>query len=449
MFFAEKLQNRRLNSRGNAMLAEFRVENFKSFKDEQVLSLIVSSDESKGKNSVEVGGHSILKTAVVYGANASGKSNLIQAMACMNGIIRNSAGYKPNENLPVVPFLFDEKTKSAPTTFETTFFMEGIRYQYGFSATKEQIHKEWLMAWPKGREQRWFERDCNESEPYFGPSLKGQNKSTWSQVKKNSLFLSVAAQFNHKQLSKVYEWFMIQLRELPDTHEGIALTDSFLFKGKDLEDEPDIHDIAIDALKKADFGVNDFEIEKVEVNIEDIGFPDYMPEDIRKTLAKQFSERPHYRKTLYHCDGKYSLIFEEESDGTQRFYSLLGPLLVSTAFGYTVYKDELELNLHPLLTREIIVSLRDRVSPLDDMHDNISAQLIFTTHDTTLLDPELFGRDQVWFTEKDEFGATRLYSLADYKDVRKGEPMQKRYLAGRYGAVPVLERFDLVGAKKQ
>lgn len=424
------------------MLAEFRVENFKSFKDEQVLSLIVSSDESKGKNSIEVGGHSILKTAVVYGANASGKSNLIQAMACMTGIIRNSAGYKPNEKLPVVPFLFDEETKSAPTTFEATFFMEGIRYQYGFSATKEQVHREWLMAWPKGKEQRWFERDCNEDEPYFGPSLKGQNKSTWSKVKKNSLFLSVAAQWNHKQLSKVYEWFVQQLRELPDTPAATAITDSLLLEDIDSEKASDYKNLATQMLRKADFGVNAFEIEKI--NLKDLEFPDNMPEEVRKAAAKQFSKYPPCIKTLYHCGLKYSLKLEQESDGTQRFYSLLGPVLVSTKFGFTIFRDELELNMHPLLTREIVSSIRD------SEHDNISAQLIFTTHDTTLLDPELFGRDQVWFTEKDEFGATRLYSLADYKDtVRKGEAMQKRYLAGRYGAVPVLERFDLVGAKKQ
>jgi len=425
------------------MLAEFRVTNFKSFKDEQVLSLIRSSDESKGKNSIEVGGHSILKTAVVYGANASGKSNLIEAMACMNRIIRNSAGYKPNEKLPVVPFFFDEETKSAPTKFEATFFMEGIRYQYGFSTTKEQVHKEWLLAWPLGREQTWFERDCNENEPSFGRSLKGQNKSTWSQVKKNSLFLSVAAQFNHKQLSKVYDWFKKQLRKLPDIVEATAITDSLLLENIDSEEAPDFKNLATQLLRKADFGVNAFKIEKI--NFEEIKFPEDMSEEVRRAAAKHFSKYPPCIKTLYHCGLKYSLKLEEESEGTKRFYSLLGPLLESTAFGYTLYKDELELNMHPLLTREIVITIRENEL------NNISAQLIFTTHDTTLLDPELFGRDQVWFTEKDEFGATQLYSLADYKEsaVRKGEAMQKRYLAGRYGAVPILERFDLVGTKKQ
>lgn len=425
------------------MLAEFRVGNFRSFKDEQVLSLVAISEESKGKNSIEIAGHNILKTVVVYGANASGKSNLIKALACMNTIVCNSAAYKPTEKIPVVPFLFDKKTKADPSIFEATFFIKGIRYQYGFSATKEKIHKEWLLAWPLGKPQTWFEREFNKTEPYFGPSLKGQNKSTWNKVKENSLFLSVAAQWNHKQLSKVYEWFDGQLRKLPDNPLASEITDTLLFADENLKKPFGYHDLAIAILRQADFGVNDFGIAKL--NVENIEFPDDMPVEVQEALVKQLTEHPRYRKTLYHCDRKYSLPLEEESDGTQRFYSLLGPLVVATEEGFVLFKDELELNLHPLLSREIVCAVRD------NEHDNISAQLIFTTHDTTLLDPELFGRDQVWFTEKDKDGATQLYSLADYKEstVRKGEAMQKRYLAGRYGAVPILERFDLVGTKKQ
>jgi len=429
------------------MLAEFRVGNFKSFKAEQVLSLVASSEESKGKNSIETSGLNILKIAVVYGANASGKSNLIKAMACMNSIICNSAGYKPSDKIPVTPFLFDENTPMEPSTFEVTFFMEGIRYQYGFSATKEKVYKEWLLAWPKGKEQKWFERQykkqTNETGVYFGPSLKGRNKDTFGKVKGNSLFLPVAAQWNHKQLSKVYEWFDGQLRKLPDNPLASEITDTLLFADENLKKPFGYHDLAIAILRQADFGVNDFGIDKL--NVENIKFPDDMPVEVQEALVKQLTEHPRYRKTLYHCDRKYSLPLEEESDGTQRFYSLLGPLVVATEEGFVLFKDELELNLHPLLSREIVCAVRD------NEHDNISAQLIFTTHDTTLLDPELFGRDQVWFTEKDKDGATQLYSLADYKEstVRKGEAMQKRYLAGRYGAVPILERFDLVGTKKQ
>ncbi|MCF7955779.1 MAG: ATP-binding protein [Phycisphaerae bacterium] len=418
------------------MLAEFRVSNYRSFKDEQVLSLIATSEESKGTNSVEVGGYNILKSAVVYGANASGKSNLIKAMATMNEIVSNSAGYKPDQSLPIVPFAFDNKTKTQPSTFEVTFFMEEIRYQYGFSATSKKITREWLLSWPKGRSQTWFERDIEEDEPYFGPSLKGQNKAIWGKVKGNSLFLSTAAQWDHEQLSKIYKWFEENFREAPSKGLGVHLTDEMFFNAKDLEDGQETHELGMDLLKKADFGIDGIEIEKIDVD--ESKFPKDMPDDIRKYIT----EYPPYSKKFSHCEGKYTLSFQDESEGTQRFYSLLGPLLVSIVFGYTLFEDELELNMHPLLTRKLIESV------YEFENNQSSAQLVFTTHDTTLLDPELFGRDQVWFTEKDKHGATQLYSLADYKDVRKGEAMQKKYLAGRYGAIPILERFNLSGTKK-
>ena len=149
------------------MLAEFRVSNYRSFKDEQVLSMVATSEESKGSNSVKIGKYNILKSAVVYGANASGKSNLIQAMAGMNEIVISSAGYEPDQNLPVVSFAFDEKTKTQPSTFEVTFFMDGIRYQYGFEATTKKITSEYLLSWPVGRKQVWFEIDIEKDEPYF------------------------------------------------------------------------------------------------------------------------------------------------------------------------------------------------------------------------------------------------------------------------------------------
>lgn len=416
------------------MLAEFRVTNYKSFKEEQTLSMIASAEESKGPNSIKIANHSILKTAVVYGANASGKSNLIKAMACMTKIISDSAAYKPSDQIPVVPFLFDEKTKNQPTTFEATFFMDEIRYQYGFSATKDEIHNEWLLAWPVGRAQVWFKRDINEIEPYFGPNLAGQNISTWQKVKSNSLFLSVAAQWNHKQLSKVYEWFDEKLKELPEQPQACLITDELFLESKEFNADEGLRNLAIKMLKQADFGIDGFEVETIKVD--ETKLPKDMPDEIKKYIT----EHPPCRKMMFHSGRKYSLILEEESDGTQKFYSLLGPLLTSVVMGFTLLKDELELNLHPLLTREIVNLVRDSES------GKSCAQLIFTTHDTTLLDPELFGRDQIWFTEKDKHGATQLYSLADYKEtVRKDEAMQKRYLAGRYGAVPVIERFDLIG----
>ncbi|RKY06924.1 MAG: ATP-binding protein [Planctomycetota bacterium] len=432
------------------MLAEFRVSNFRSFKDEQVLSLIVSCPESEGSNSLKVGKYHILKTAAIYGANASGKSNLIRALSCMQHVVQNSAGYKSGEKLPVVPFLFDEQTRKQPSSFEMTFFIDNVRHQYGFSATAEKIHDEWLLVYPTGRRQTWFERWMDDKSgkaqiKFSDTFLKGNKNALWSKVKDNSLFLSVATQWNHEQLSRIYEWVGSRIRELPPLAVGRRLTDELLFDEKREAKGSGFYRTAIEVLKKADLGITDIDIEKAAV--EQLRIPDEFPEKVKEQLVEQFRESPPYFVTAYHhmksTGRKYPLNFEEESEGTKNFYSYLGPLVKSVSFGYTILRDELESSLHPLLTREIVETVRD------NEHDGVSAQLIFTTHDTTLLDPELFGRDQIWFTEKDESGATQLYSLADYREKpRKGEAMQKRYLAGRYGAVPIIERFDLRGAKK-
>ena len=425
------------------MLVEFRVGNYRSFKDEQVFSLLATQDEVGTSKSVSVGNCDILKAAVIYGANASGKSNLIDAMRCMRGIVVDSAGYKPNDELPVVPFLFDDQNRTSPSVFEITFFIGEVRYQYSFSATQEKVHMESLLAWPKGRQQVWFIRNSDETEPYFGQLLKGQNKAIWEKVKQNSLFLSVAAQWNHEQLIPVYRWFEDHLKELPGTGMGVQLTDELFYDVEHSEDSGALESyrLAKEILRHADFGIEDISLERIDIS--DIKFPKDMPENVKKVIMEDWDTPPRYRKTFFHIDNKYSLPFEYESDGTQKFYALLGPILMSCANGYTIFEDELERSLHPLLTRKIVESA------LEIRSETACAQLIFTTHDTTLLDPELFGRGQVWFTEKDKDGATRLYSLADYKGIRKGEAMQKGYLAGRYGAIPILERFNLSGTKEQ
>lgn len=432
------------------MLAEFRVSNFRSFKNEQVLSLVASCSESSNSNSLQIGEYRILKTVAVYGANASGKSNLLKALDCMHSIVENSAGYKPSDKLPVVPFLFDDESKTQPSSFEVTFFADNIRYQYGFTAMKERIHNEWLYAYPLKRQQKWFERwiddNSGESQIEFGSFLKGSKLSLWSKVKENSLFLSVAAQWNHEQLMSIYEWISSKLRQLPPLSIGRYLTDKLLYESKIESKSRDLYELAINILHRADFGITEFDIDRA--TSEQLSIPDEFPGEIKTRIVQEFKENPPYFTKAYHHNQvtgkKYPLVFDEESDGTIKFYAHLGPLLESVAFGYTLIQDELESSLHPLLSRSIVETIRR------SEHDGVCAQLIFTTHDTTLLDPDLFGRDQIWFTEKDESGATQLYSLADYKEKpRKGEAMQKRYLAGRYGAVPIIERFDLSGAKKQ
>jgi AAA15 family ATPase/GTPase len=202
-----------------------------------------------------------------------------------------------------------------------------------------------------------------------------------------------------------------------------------------------LYKIVTELLKDADLGIHGVEVKKITAD--DIELPKELSDEDRKRFLQYLKEEQPLHVAMLHRTVKTGktirLPLQEESDGTQRFFQLLGPWLETVALGFTVFIDELEVSLHPLLTRELIKFIQN------PKINKSGAQLIFTTHDTTLLDPELLRRDQIWFTEKDKSGATNLYSMSDYKErrPRKGEAMQKGYLSGRYGAIPILEAFSL------
>ena len=191
-------------------------------------------------------------------------------------------------------------------------------------------------------------------------------------------------------------------------------------------------------MRRADFGIHGINIRKEEIDLEEVELPQDMPEEIRNKILKNLATRIEFihRAEPTGKDIHFSPL--EESDGTRRFFELAGPWLLAILEGMTLLVDELEASLHPHLVRELIEFIQNK-----EISES-GAQLVFATHDTTLLDPELFRRDQIWFTEKDEHSSTRLSPLSDYKP-RKGEAMQKGYLAGRYGAIPIIEAFELNG----
>ena len=426
------------------MLVEFRVGNYRSFREEQTLSLVASKDaELVGGNCVDKGKLRLLKAVGIYGPNASGKSNFIKALDVMKTIILDSADYQPGRRLPVQPFLFDNETRKKPSTFEVTFYHEEVRYQYGFSATSECIHDEWLLAYPKGRAQTWYERTLNKDDWQFGSFLKGEREKLKDKTRDNVLFLSVGTQWNNKQLTTVYEWFREKLRVMPAGTSWAPVTAKMLMdvevEGGEKAREA-LYRLIEWFLQEADLGIYGLKVKKAKIS--EPKFLMEMPEGYRDVFLKYFEKRPAVKVEMLHKDVKAGkevfLPIQEESDGTKRFFELSGPWLQAVAIGMTVFIDELEASLHPLLTRELIKFIQN------PEHPRTGAQLIFATHDTTLLDPELFRRDQIWFTEKDKHGSTRLYSMLDYKP-RKGEAMQRGYLAGRYGAIPIIEAFELNG----
>jgi len=274
--------------------------------------------------------------------------------------------------------------------------------------------------------------------------LKGERKQLQNKTRDNALFLSVASQWNNKQLTTVYEWFKDKLRVVLTKEYFRPVTAKMLL---DIEKEEDVgkelHEFVTATLQKADLGIHGVNVEKLKFDRSTIKFPKDLPNEIREKMLKRLEKGTRLKVEMLHqnekTDKSVYLPLEDESDGTQRFFQLLGPWLEAVSNGYTVFIDELEASLHPLLTCELIKFIQKSEAETN------APQLIFATHDVTLLNPELFRRDQIWFTEKDRGGGTQLYSMSDYKErkPRKGEAMQKGYLAGRYGAIPILEAFSI------
>jgi len=430
------------------MLVEFKVANYRSFREEQTLSLVASKDTELGDNCVDQGKLRLLKAVGIYGPNASGKSNLIKALSTMRDIIEKPG--KPGERLPVAPFRLHDKYIDEPSSFEVTFIHEESRYQYGFTATTERIHDEWLYAYPQGRSrdiaQTWFERKFDrkteETEWNFGSYLKGEREKLKDRTMNNVLFLSAGAQWNNKQLTTVHEWFSEKLLIiLPSERPTVTTLDMVMDAQEDEKLKERLYAYLGGIMRSADFGIHGINVKKWEIGPEKVGFPAFADMIRKSGLRKRKSGVSIEVKLIHRAEpGGKEVYFasQEESNGTKRFFELVGPWLLAGAEGRALLVDELEASLHPHLVREL---LRLFQNP-----ENLGAeaQLIFTTHDTTLLDPELFRRDQIWFTEKDEHGGTKLYSMLDYKP-RKGEAMQRGYLTGRYGALPIIKSFELNG----
>ena len=417
------------------MLVEFRVKNFKSFQDESVLSMVASSDKSLPNNTITTKSfkHKLLRNAVIYGANASGKSNLIEALIFANYFIRKSAKNEPHEQIAVKPFLLDHESRQMPSEFEFSFIHHKVLYQYGFSVDSQRVHSEWLIASPRGRAQIWFERTLKDGkndqyEWYFGPNLKGKKAQQRDLTKPNSLFFSVAVAFNNQQLAKVYEWFAKRFQFIDSESRQILTQFAALESMKNQQ----LHSSLQKMLKIADLGVIDFSVEEVTRREEHF-------RDIPDTLGPPLLGEKQFRIHMQHRDklGKsVAFEFEDESIGTRRLFGLSSALIHALSKGNLIVIDELDASLHPWVMKALVTLFNDSDS---NPHN---AQLIFNTHDVSLFDHSIFRRDQIWLIEKDRGGASHLYPLLKFSP-RKNEALTKGYLQGRYGAIPFI-REDLL-----
>lgn len=421
------------------MLIEFRVTNYKSIREEQVFSLVASNSDRKNctENVIEqeipgMKGVRFLKGAAIYGANASGKSSFMQALEYMKEFVTESAtGRKPDQPTGRKPFLLDEQSRQQPSRFEVTFVHAGIRYQYGFAVMDNAVTEEFLTAYPKGAPQSWFLREQGKQSDWPASSYFKGHTGLQEKTRSNALYLSVGAQWNHPQLTPVYHWFTDSLQSLHLTCDhDLRPTFSMIKYASD----PVVRRQMDAFLNSADFGINRLEFDDTPkqsgVMNGEVGANGESRGEMREFTPKGFE---------HIVDGKPYLIAPlEESSGTRRFFAMAAPWIDILRYGRTVFIDELETSLHPVLVRGLLEQL------FSEKKNPNGAQVVFTTHNATLLDQTLIRRDQVWFTEKDDTGATHIYPLTDYSP-RSGEALAKGYLAGRYGAIPFLEgglRFD-------
>ncbi len=416
------------------MLIEFSVTNYRSFLTTQSLTLTANTATELREENSFVSPVSnlprLLRSAVVYGPNAAGKSNLVQAIDFMKGFVLSSAKEsQEGEKIDATPFLFNRQSSRDPSEFEILFIQDGIRYQYGFAVNSKRVTGEWLFAYPEGRAQKWFERNYDPETQkdiwYFGPKFTGLRKVWQEATRSNALFLSTAIQLNNEQLKPIFNWFDHKLHVIgqgENIHPG--------FSTGECEKEEKKKKI-LKFMNAADLSITDIFLEKKEFSIEKL--PAEMPQNIKEEISKELDGKKLTSLFFMHPSSDTGedvpLEFDEESAGTRKLFALAGPWLDVLGNGLVLFVDELNTSLHPIMVRFLLNMFHN----LETNRHN--AQLVFTTHDTTVLDQTLMRRDQVWFVEKDAENTTRLYPLSDYKP-RKGEALQKGYLYGRYGALP-------------
>ena len=420
------------------MLIEFSVTNHRSLRKRQTFSMAMAKgDELVDSNSFETVAHKplrLLRSATVYGPNAGGKSNFLGALHTMRQTVLKSVSSQSGDSLPVTPFLFSRSTAAAPSEFEVTFVVDAIRYQYGFSASAERVYEEWLFAWPKGRAQRWFGRTWDEGKGQYhwelGSSLSGEKQIWQKSTRENALFLSTAVQLNSQQLQPVYNWFKNTLRVV---YNWDPVFSASFCKKEDQKVK------VLDFLKAADLHIEGIRIESEPFDTRSL--PDDMPEALRAMIADELMDQEILNIKTVHTsvEGEpVQLDFDEESDGTQKLFSLAGPWTNSLANGCVLFIDELHDNLHPSLVQFLVQLFHsDKTNPNN-------AQLVFTTHETSILSQDIFRRDQIWFCEKDENQASTLYPLTDFSPRKGRENLELAYFSGRYGALPFVRSPDTV-----
>lgn len=421
------------------MIEEFSFGNFWSFKGIQTLNMTAAKIKSKnsqldGINIFPVNQETnLLKSKAIYGANASGKSNVIKALATFIRIIKDSV--KEEKALSLIDsFQLSTETENMPTFFQLIFRIGKIRYRYGFEADDKSIKSEWLFSTPSKREQPLFIREdkliIEINQTHFEEGVMYQKLFENSKdpiFTDTSLFLTHLSSTGFGKLSKQ----IVKTISSISIINGLGHRGMYAIAGDSLSDSVKKKFI-LNFLKNADIGIDD--LDTVEITNENL--PDSLEDEIKADLKKGkiiISSRAKYNSELK-SEGKSDFSFGmQESEGTRKMFELSPFIYKSIKEGTPLFIDEFDSRFHPLLTKKIV--------ELYNSVENKKAQLIFTTHDTNLLSSDLLRRDQIDFVEKDKYGASHLYTLVEIKGVRNDASFEKDYIQGKYGAIPFLGDF--------
>jgi uncharacterized protein len=408
------------------MLIEFSVGNYRSFKEVVTFSMvaapIVMGDSLVNQNNLFSATKEIelLKNAAIYGANASGKSNLVRAISFMKEFTIDSVSSRITSEIETESYRLNIESEREPSYFEMVFITGSTRYRYGFEVDRQSVKSEWLYQTLRTKESQLFERE-NSKIKVFNKFYEG--KSLENKTRKNALFLSVVAQFNGDIATDVVDWFneLNIFNNLDDDDYDNATIDA-LIEGHRTQD-------LIGLVTSLDLGIKDIQMIKTPV----VELPGVMSYEVKTAHWKYDGEENR-------VDTEYFELDENESAGTQKLFNISGLLINILQTGEILIVDELDARLHPLISCAIVKLFN---SPITNPRN---AQLIFTTHDTNLLSANMFRKDQIWFTEKDRYGATDLYSLVEY-EIPDDAPFEQDYIAGKYGAIPFIGDLNRVLGK--
>lgn len=402
------------------MIINFTVGNYHSFKDKKVLSMEATAIKELNESIIKRDGYKLLPSAVIYGANSSGKSNLLKAIGKFTEIISTSSKLNSTDKLNITPFLLNPHTAQTPSYFEIELLIDKQIYTYGFTADNQKVYEEWLYV-KQGKNQKEICLFGRVEEGIGIGDEYSEGAGLEEKVRDNGLFLSTVDSFNGEIAGNIISSINSIAIISGINHESLStFTNKLCTEATfSLEFQQKVQDF----LYSMNVGFSRFEI----------------PKD--KKLAEEIKAYTIHH--LYNNEGevigetRFSMK-EHESSGTNKLFALAALVIGQLDFGYPLIVDELDSKLHPLLTQHIIKLFNNPAT------NPKGAQLIFATHDTNLLNVKTFRRDQIWFTEKDHSEATDLYSLAEFREpegnkIRKDRSFEKDYINGRYGAIPYIK----------